>query len=77
MTVDVKLDVSEDVIRYLRREAERRKVALDAVVSEVLTDYFDDPTHEELLEGLRRSFEQVLAGDYRPAREFLDELDNG
>lgn len=76
MTVDVKLNVSEEVMMYLRSEAERRKVALDEVVSEVLTDYFDDPTQEELLAGLRRSFEQVLAGDYRPAREFLDELDN-
>ena len=76
MTVDVKLNVSEEVIAYLRREAERRKVALDEVVSEVLTDYFDDPTHEELLAGLKRSFEQVLAGDYRPAREVLDEIDS-
>jgi len=76
MTVDVKLNVSEEVMAYLRREAKRRKVALDEVVSEVLTDYFDDPTHEELLAGLKRSFEQVLAGDYRPAREFLDELDS-
>lgn len=76
MTVDVKLNVSEEVMAYLRGEAERRKVALDEIVSEVLTDYFDDPTHEELLAGLKRSFEQVLAGDYRPAREFLDELDS-
>ncbi len=75
MTVDVKLNVSEEVMVYLQREAARRQIALDEVVSDVLADYFDDPTHEELLAGLKRSLEQVLAGDYRPAREFLDELD--
>ena len=45
-------------------------------MSEVLADYFDEPTHEELLAGLERSLKQVIAGDYRPAREFLDEIDN-
>jgi hypothetical protein len=32
---------------------------------------FDEPTHEEFLARLK----QVLAGDYRPAHEFLDEFD--
>jgi len=75
MTIDVKLNVSNDVMVYLQREAERRKVALDTIVSEVLTDYFDDPTHEALLAGLKRSCEQVAAGAYHPSREFLDTLE--
>jgi predicted transcriptional regulator len=79
MTVDVKLNVSEEVMAYLRREAERRKVALDEVVSEVLADYVEvtssEPTDDEILAGLRVGMQQALAGDYRPAREVLDEID--
>lgn len=75
-TVEVKLKLSEEVLEYLQRESQNRKIALDEVVSDVLADYFDEPTHEELLAGLERSLKQVVAGDYRPAREFLDELDN-
>jgi hypothetical protein len=75
-TVEVKLKLSDEVLLYLQRESQNRKIALDEVVSDVLADYFDEPTHEELLAGLERSLKQVVAGDYRPAREFLDELDN-
>lgn len=75
-TVDIKLKLSDEVLAYLQRESQDRKVPLDDVVSDVLTDYFDEPTHEELIAGLKRSLEQVIAGDYRPAREFLDEIDN-
>ena len=75
-TVEVKLKLSDEVLEYLQRESQNRKIALDEVVSDVLADYFDEPTHEELLAGLERSLKQVVAGDYRPAREFLDEIDN-
>jgi hypothetical protein len=75
-TVEVKLKVSDEVLEYLQRESKQRKVPLDDVVSDVLADYFEEPTHEELLAGLKRSLEQVIAGDYRSAREFLDEMDN-
>jgi hypothetical protein len=73
-TVDVKLKLSDEILAYLQREAKKRQVPFDDVVSDVLTNYFDEPTHEELLAGLKRSLEQVLAGEYRPAREFLDEI---
>lgn len=75
-TVEIKLKLSDEVLAYLQRESKNRKVPLDDVVSDVLADYFEEPTHEELIAGLKRSLEQVLAGDYRPAREFLDEIDN-
>jgi hypothetical protein len=45
-TLDVKLKVSDEVLEYLQREAGNRRVSLDAVVSAVLEDYFDDPTEE-------------------------------
>lgn len=75
-TVEVKLRLSNDVLAHLLRESHNRKIALDEVVSDVLADYFDEPTYEELLAGLQRSLKQVIAGDYRPAREFLDGIDN-
>ena len=76
MGIDVKLTLSDEVLAYLQQEATRRQVALDEVISDVLTDYFDEPTHAKLLTSLQRSFEQVTTGDYRPARAFLDELDD-
>lgn len=75
-TVEVKLKLSNDVLAHLLCESNSRKIALDEVVSDVLADYFNEPTHEELLTGLKRSLKQVIDGDYRSAREFLDEIDN-
>lgn len=42
----------------------------------MVADCSDEPTHEELLARLKRSLEQVLAGDSRPALEFSNEIDN-
>lgn len=36
---------------------------------------YHERTKTELLDSLKKSMEQVLAGDYRPALEVLDELD--
>ena len=44
--------------------------------AERLPDHADrDRTKAELLESLKTSMEEVLAGDYRPALEVLDEID--
>ena len=51
-TVDVKLKVSEEVLGYLQREAGNRRMSLDAVVSAVLADYFDDPSEAAILPDL-------------------------
>lgn len=75
-TIEVKLNLSDKVLDYLRRESQSRNLPLDEVVSDVLADYFDDPTHDDLLAGLERSLKQVIAGNTRPAREFLDEIDS-
>lgn len=74
MTIDVKLTLSDEIMEYLLREAENRKVSLDKVVSEVVEAYFDDPTREELLAGLRTALLDVVAGNTHPARELLAEL---
>jgi len=74
-TVEIKLRVADEVLNYLQRESHSRNLPLDEVVSDVLADYFDDPTHADLLAGLERSLKQVMAGNTRPARDFLDEID--
>lgn len=71
----INLNLPDEIMDYLQQEADKRSISLDEVVSEVLTDYFEEPTHEELLAGLQRSLKQVLTGEYRSARDFLDELD--
>ncbi|MCB9437337.1 MAG: hypothetical protein H6673_10155 [Anaerolineales bacterium] len=73
-TVEVKLRLPNDMLAYLQRETRERNMPLDDVVSNMLTEYFDEPTHEELLAGLQQSLIEVLAGNVRPAREFLAEL---
>lgn len=34
-----------------------------------------DPTKEEILEGIKRGWQEALAGEYRPIEELLDELE--
>lgn len=73
-TVEVQLTLPEDVLEYLQNQASSRKVSLGDVVGEVLTDYLAEPTKEEILESMRQSLIDGLAGRVRPAREALAEL---
>lgn len=73
-TVDIKLRLSDEVLEYLERESRNRKVSLDDVVSDVLVDYFDEPTKEEILISIRESLRDGLAGKVRPVDEILAEL---
>ena len=34
-----------------------------------------DPTKEELLEGIKRGYQEALVGEYRPIEELLDDLE--
>jgi hypothetical protein len=72
--VDIKLNLSDEVLEYLQRESEKRKVSLDDVVSEVLSDYFDEPTDDEILENMREALRDGLAGKVRPVDDVLAEL---
>jgi predicted transcriptional regulator len=74
-TVELKLSLSDEVLEYLRREAGSRKVSLDIVVSDVLADYFDEPSEEQILASIKRGMQQALRGEGRPAHEVLDELE--
>lgn len=73
--LEVKLNLSNNILDYLKRESKKRNRSVDEIVSDVLTDYFEEPTQQALLDGLRRSLEQVVDGEYRPARTFLDEIE--
>ena len=54
----------------------RKRASSHEGTAERLPDHADrDRTKAELLESLKTSMEEVLAGDYRPALEVLDEID--
>jgi predicted transcriptional regulator len=74
---EVTLKLPDELVERLRNEAQRLNMPLESVINTAIKYYLDDdePTEEEILTGLRRSMEQVLAGDFRPAREVLDEIE--
>ena len=74
-TLDLKIQLPDGVVAFLQREASTRRVSLDVVVGEVMTDYFDEPSEAEILESLRIGMEEALASEGRPALEVLDEID--
>ena len=75
-TLDIKVHLSDEILGYLQQEATNRQVSLDMVISEVLADYFDESTEDEMLGSIRTGMQQALAGDYRPAQDVLDEIDH-
>ncbi len=72
--IELKLTLSETILAQLRDIAQQRGLSVDAIVSEVVEDFFDDPTDEEILQGIREGMLDALAGRTRPAREVLAEL---
>lgn len=70
------LQLPEEVLNCLQREAERRHVQLDDVVLDAIRSYFneDEPSQEELLDDLRQSMTDALAGRTHPAERLIDEL---
>ena len=73
-TIDLRLKISQEIARYLQEEARNRRISLDQVVSDVLTDYFAEQTEDEILEDIRIGMRQALIGEGRPAREVLAEV---
>jgi len=74
-TIEITLSVPDDILEYLKQEAARRDVALEVVVSDVLSDYYREPTEAEILEGIRMGMRDALRGNVRPARDVLDEIE--
>jgi len=72
--LDLTIKLSEEALARLRHEADIRHLALDEVVSAVLTDYLDEPQEADILASLRQSMLDVMNGLARPADEVLAEL---
>jgi predicted transcriptional regulator len=74
---EVMVQLPDDILIRLRDEAERLNQPLESVINTAILYFLedDDPTDEEILAGLRIGMQQALAGDYRPARDVLDEID--
>jgi predicted transcriptional regulator len=72
------LQLPDDILTRLQSEAERQQIPLDDLVREVIENYLsgedDEPTKEELLDDLRQSMLDALAGRTRPADEVIEEL---
>ncbi len=74
-TFDIKLEISQDIAGYLLEESRNREISLDQVVSDILADYFAELTEDQILESIRTGMRQALAGQGRPAREVLAEVE--
>ena len=73
-TLELKLNLPDEVLAYLQREAGNRNMPLDDVVSEVVAEYFEETTKEEILGDIRQSMKDVLAGNVRSIDDVLAEL---
>jgi hypothetical protein len=70
------LQLPDDILNRLQSEAARQQIPVGDLARAVIEQYLDEdePTKEELLEGLRQALRDVRDGRVRPAREFLAEL---
>jgi predicted transcriptional regulator len=77
MMTEITVQLPDEILQRLTEEAQRRNLPLDAVIHTAIAHFLDDeePTEAEVLSGLRRSMQQVLAGQYRPAHDVLDEIE--
>ncbi|MDE2750362.1 MAG: hypothetical protein OXI34_15500 [Chloroflexota bacterium] len=72
---DLKLEISQEIAGYLQAEAKNRGISLSEVVSDILADYYAELTEDQILESIRIGMRQALAGQGRPAREVLAEVE--
>ena len=74
-TFDLRLEISQEIAGYLQEEAKKRGVSVGQVVGDILTDYFAELTEDEILDNIRIGMRQAFAGQGRPAREVLAEVE--
>ena len=76
---ELTLQLPDDVMARLQREAKRQQMALDDLVLAALESYLnnDELTREAILESLRQSMHDALQGRVRPAHAVLAELRQG
>jgi len=73
-SLQITLNLSPEVLERLQEAAEARNLSLDVVINDAIQDYFDEPTKEEILDTMRQSLREGLAGQVRPVDEVLAEL---
>lgn len=73
---ELTLQLPDAILERLESEAQRQKTPLSDVVLTAIERYLDDdePTKEEILDSLRQSMQDALAGRVRPVEEILAEL---
>ncbi len=60
-TLDLRLEVSDEIVEYLKAEAKNRQVSLDTVFGDILTDYFTELTDDQILESIKVGMKQARA----------------
>jgi O-methyltransferase involved in polyketide biosynthesis len=73
------LTLQREVMARLRDEAARQNIPVEEVARRLIEEHFgfdddDEPTKEEILEDIRQSMLDALAGRTRPFDEVLAEL---
>ncbi len=76
---ELTLQLPDDVMTRLQREAKRQQISLDDLVLAALESYLNngESTREVILESLRQSMRDALHGQIRPAHAVLAELRKG
>jgi predicted transcriptional regulator len=72
----IQLTLSDEALARLKEEAQERKLPIEVLISERLEDEFNEPTEAEILETIRQSMRDSLAGNTRPVDEVLAELED-
>lgn len=75
-TLTIQLKLSDETLARLKEEAQERNLPIDVLISERLEDEFNEPTEVEILETIRQSMRDSLAGNTRPVDEVLAELED-
>jgi predicted transcriptional regulator len=74
---EITLQLSDDILARLQTEADRLNKPINDVIHRAIASFLEDAysTDTDILTGLRLGMQQALAGDYRPAHDVLDEMD--
>ncbi len=70
MIINIELNLSPATWGYINKEAERRQLSVDVIISEVLSeaieDYYKEPTKAQILEGIKIGLQQAINDEAQP-----------
>lgn len=73
--IELKVRIPAEVLTRLKQAATERDIAVEDLVSDVLSGYADEPSKAEILDGIERGLREALRGDGQDAFQALDEID--